>query len=88
MNDWKAELDAKAQQAQDTAELADPTLMLDHINAQPQWRYIVQRIVDDVVCQTYSVSAFSDAEALRIAAQIGDGESSGRLVIEFKQFEE
>lgn len=83
MNDWKAELDAKAQAVQDAAERRDPMLVQDRINAEPQYRYKIVRLVEEVVVEVYDVSAFSDAEALRIAAQIADV-PGGRLHIEAK----
>jgi hypothetical protein len=90
MTDWKKELDANAQAAQDAAEKADVWVKQERINAEPQWRYVVQRIIEDVVCHTYNVSASDDAEAISVADQIGAscGEHGGRLVILSKTGEE
>jgi len=88
VNDWKEELDAKAQQAQDIAEKADPFVMLDRINAAPQWRYTIHRVsADCVVVEVLSVAAFDDASAIRIAKELSDMPGIGMLLIESKKFE-
>ena len=70
---WKKDLDAAAPQAaQDAAELADVWVKQERINAEPQWRYTIIRVIEGVTCHTYNVSASDDAEALSVAQQIGE----------------